>query len=180
MQPFAIETSTVGLTLWNPTDEDLDMQYSGLSLTMKAGEIQVFEINCAKHLLNGFGQRGLTSLVFGCDDKTKRGIGEAARKRNIDFKTRMVTDYNQRNANRKQMGLGYLPSSEKVREYASTIGIKLDDPYSVRDPERDRTEVLETENKRLNSEIVGLKVMMENFINDMKKDKEAPVIVPKK
>ena len=69
-QPFNIEMTTIGMVLWNPTDEDFDdMQYAGISISLKAGEKQAFAMKCATHLLNAFGQRGLTSLIYGADEE---------------------------------------------------------------------------------------------------------------
>ena len=54
--PFSIEMTTIGLTLFNPTNEQLDMQYAGISIGLKPGEKQTFAMKCATHLLNAFGQ----------------------------------------------------------------------------------------------------------------------------
>ncbi len=153
---FAIETSTIGLVIWNPTDEDLDMQYAGVSLTMKAHEECAYEISCARHLLNGFGPRGLTSLKYGCTDYEKKKIGEAAIQRNREFKEKQVVDYNQRNENRKQMGLGYNPPTESVKRYAKELRLELLQPYSVRDAERSDIEALRSENAQQKQQITDL------------------------
>lgn len=109
------------------------MQYAGISLTMKAGEKQMYEIACAKHLLNGFGPRGLTSLAYGADEEK---IGTEARERNKEFKKRQIIEYNQRNENRKAMGLGYLPPTREVKKYAIELGLELLEPYAIREEER--------------------------------------------
>ena len=153
---FGIETSTIGMVVWNPTSEDLDMQYAGVSLTMKAGTEQAFEISCARHLLNGFGPRGLTSLKYGCSDSEKKKIGEAAIQRNRDFREKQVVEYNQRNEARKQMGLGYNPPTEIVKRYARELKLELLQPYSVRDAERSDIEQLRTENAQQKTQIADL------------------------
>jgi hypothetical protein len=163
-QPFAIETQTIGMVLWNPTNEKLDMQYAGISLSMEPGADQVFEINCAKHLLNSFGPRGLTSLMFGCDEKRKKEIGEAAKKRNHDFKETMVRKYNQQNAVRTQLGMGYLPATLEVVKYAFELGIKLDDKFTTKDPERQAATQAEAKNAELEKRVGELTAMVEKLL----------------
>lgn len=175
---FAIETSTIGLTLWNPTNEDLDMQYAGISLTMKAGEERAYEIACAKHLLNGFGPRGLTSLKYGCTDADKKAIGEAAVQRNIDFKKKQIVEYNQRNENRKQMGLGYLPATEAVKKYSIELGLKLLEPYSVRDEERSDIGALKAENSELKGQVKDLLGKFEQLMKELANKKNADFDCP--
>ncbi len=109
------------------------MQYAGISLRLEPGQKQLFTLKCASHLLNAFGQRGLTSLSYGADETT---IGEEAKKRNVDFKTKQIVEYNQRNEGRKQMGMGYLPPTKEITKYAIELGLKLLEPYQVRDEER--------------------------------------------
>jgi hypothetical protein len=161
-QPFSIETTTIGLMLFNPTSEDLDMQYAGVSLTMKSGEKHLYEIACAKHLLNAFGQRGLTSLTYGCDEEKVR---QAAVERNHEFKVKQVVDYNQRNENRKMMNLGFLPPTPFVKKYALELGINLLEPYNVREEERAGIAAGKMENEALKQEMAELKEMMKQLMN---------------
>jgi len=163
--PFSIEMTTVGLVLWNPTNEDLEMQYAGISIGLKAGERQTFAIKCAMHLLNGFGQRGLTSLTHGCDEEK---IGREAIQRNRDFKEKQVVEYNQRNENRKAMNLGFLPPTEQLKKYAIELGLKLLEPYTVRDEERAGITAAKQENEALKQEISELREMMKEFMEGQK------------
>lgn len=133
----------MGMVLINPTNENFDMQYAGVSFTMKPGEKKTFEAKCANHLLNAYGPRGLSYLQYGADEKV---VGDAGRERNRAFKLRMVTDFNVRNENRKNMGLGYLTPTEKIKEYADELGLELMEPYAPRDKEKDRMRELEEQN----------------------------------
>lgn len=123
----------MGMVLLNPTNEDFDMQFSGVSFTIKAGEKLTMAENAAKHVLNSFGQRGLSYLAFGADEER---IAADGKQRNREFKIKQVTEFNIRNENRKNMNLGYLPPSDKIKEYASEMGIELMQPYAPRDAER--------------------------------------------
>jgi hypothetical protein len=162
--PFGIETSTIGLLIWNPTNEDLDMTYAGVSMTLAAGQEQIFEIACAKHLLNAFGPRGLTSLVYGCNEATRKKIGEAAVARNLAFKTKQVVEYNQRNESRQMMKLGYLPPTPHVLKYAKELNIKLLEPYAVRDEERAAIQQTNVENEKLKSEVAELTKLVKQLL----------------
>ena len=165
-QPFGLESTTIGLTLWNPTNEDLEgMQYAGISIGLKAGEKQIFAIKCAMHLLNAFGQRGLTSLTYGSDEER---VGKAAIQRNLDFKTKQVVDYNQRNENRKAMQLGYLPPTEILKKYALELGLKLLEPYTVRDEERAGITKASVENEELKKKLAAQETEMAEMKEMMK------------
>jgi hypothetical protein len=164
-EKFTIETSTIGLVLLNPTNEDLDMQYAGISLTLKAGEKRAYEIACARHLLNGFGQRGLTSLSYGANEEE---IAKEGRERNIEFKKRMVTEYNQRNENRKHMGLNYHPPTEHVKKYAIELGLELLEPYRVRDEERGEVADLRKENRDLKNQVNDMMAQFKEAMEQMK------------
>lgn len=181
-QPFGLESTTIGLTLWNPTNEDLEgMQYAGISIGLKAGEKQIFAIKCAAHLLNAFGQRGLTSLVYGSDEGK---VGKAAIQRNLDFKTKQVVDYNQRNENRKAMQLGYLPPTETLKKYALELGLKLLEPYTVRDEERAGITKATAENEELKKKLAAqegelseMKEMMKQLLANQEAAKKSGPLV---
>ncbi len=149
--PFSIEMQTVGITLWNPTNEKLDMQYAGISIGLESGQKQMYHVKCAMHLLNAFGQRGLTSLPYGGDEEK---IGKEAVQRNLDFKKKQVVEYNQRNESRKAMNLGYLPPTEEIKKYALELGLKLLEPYTVRDEERAGIAKANTETEELKAKLV--------------------------
>jgi hypothetical protein len=121
------------MVVLNPTNEDLDMQFKGVSFTIKAGEKATLSASAANHVLNSFGQRGLSYLPFGADEAK---ITEDGKKRNEDFKRRQVIEFNVRNENRKNMNMGYLPAIDKVKEYALELGLELMQPYAPRDAER--------------------------------------------
>ncbi|MFA5377336.1 MAG: hypothetical protein WC455_16415 [Dehalococcoidia bacterium] len=160
---------TAGLVLWNPTNEDFDMQYSGVSFTLKSGEKREIEISAGKHLLNAFGPRGLTSLKYG-DEANEERIGRDAIDRNIEFKKRQVVNYNQQNESRKHMNLGYLPPSDIMRRYSKELGLKLLEPYSVRDEERAGIADTRRENEELRNEISELREMMKSLIKSREDD----------
>lgn len=176
-KPFGLEMTTIGLMLWNPTSEDFEgMQYAGISIGLKAGEKQIFAIKCATHLLNAFGQRGLTSLTYGSNEEV---VGKAAIQRNRDFKEKQVVEYNQRNESRRAMQLGYLPPTETLKKYAIELGLKLLEPYTVRDEERAGIAQAKTENEELKKKLAAqetemseMRAMMQQLLEGQQKAQE--------
>jgi hypothetical protein len=153
--------ANIGTVLYNPTNEDLDMQYAGISLTLKPGQQEMFNNKCANHLLNSFGQRGLSALFYGCDEEKVKADGV---KRNTEFKKRMVVNYNQTNENRKHQNLGYHPPTEQIQKYAIELGLKLFEPYSIRDAEREAISHTAVENEKLKNEVAELKEMVKQLL----------------
>lgn len=152
--------SVVGLstTLWNPTNEQMDMQYSGHSFSLMPGEKwEGMEINCAKHVLNAYGQRGLTSLNYG-DDEEK--IKADAIQRNLDFKKKQVLEHNTRNEQKRQMGLAWIPPTAKIRSYADELGVELMEPA----PLKEKTVNVDPEIARLRDENREMKDRMDKLM----------------
>ena len=126
------------------------------------------------HLLNAFGQRGLTSLPYGGDEEK---ISKEAIQRNLAFKKKQVVEYNQRNENRKAMNLGFLPPTEEIKKYALELGLKLLEPYTVRDEERAGIAKASVENEDLkqkleaqSKEMAELKEMMKQLMPQEKSE----------
>jgi len=170
--PFNIEMTTVGMVLYNPTNEDLEMQYAGISIGLPAGQKQAFAIKCASHLLNAYGQRGLCSLMHGADEDR---VGRAGIQRNYEFKKRQIVEYNQRNEARKAMKLGYLPPTEQLKAYAIELGIGLLEPYTVRDEERGVLSTLQQENIALKGQLSDLMGKFNELMEQIKKHDKNPV-----
>lgn len=119
------------ITLWNPTDETFEMQFEGRMYRLEPGGKAKVSEPCGKHLLTGFGQRGLTSLEYGDEDQIEKIRGDAL-SLNRAFKMRQVVEYNQRNESRKQMNMPFLLPPEHIRKYAKDLNIELLAPFSVR------------------------------------------------
>lgn len=158
------------ILLFNATTERFDMQYAGRFVSLDPGEKKEFEDPMAKHLLNSFGPRGLTYLKYGDNEED---IGSKAREVNESFKKRQVEIYNVGNEQRKMMNLGYTPPTKQIKQYALELGIKLLEPYSVRDEERAGISDAKRENETLRKELEEMKAMLRGFILD-KKETEQP------
>ena len=154
------------IVLYNPTNEELQMQHSGISMSMKADTKLEVNDACGRHVLNAMGQRGLTQLTYGCDEEK---IKNEALSRNLAFKKKQIMEYNQKNENRKQMGLAYLPPTTNVTDYSIELAITLLEPFTMKDAEKQKISEAETENKALKEEMAGLKTMMAEILEEQKR-----------
>jgi len=144
------------ITLYNPTNEQFDMQHQGISFSMKSDEKLEVDDARARHVLNSMGPRGLTSLSYGCDEEK---IQKEAIARNLVFKKKQIIEYNQRNENRKMEGKSYLPPTSSVTTYAIELGLKLLEPFTMKDEERS---VISSEKKK--------NVKFENDLKELQKE----------
>ena len=168
---ISLAPTGAGMVIWNPSNEDIDMQYAGVSFTLKSGEKRDFDVNVANYIINSFGVRGLTPLKYG-DEPNEKKLGDDGIARNMEFKKRQITLYNQQNENRKHMNLGYQPPSEILKRYAIELGLKLLEPFTVRDEERAAISKSSIENEELKQklavqekEMAELKDMMKQFMS---------------
>jgi len=169
---FILQEQT-GMVVLNPTNEDFDMQYSGVSFTIRTGQKQTLSIHAANHILNSFGPRGLCYLQYGADEEK---IAAEGKRRNENFKRKHVTDFNIRNENRKNMNLGYLPPAEKTRQYAQELGIELIEPYAAKDKDREKMQTQEAEIKELRQK---LDMLLEKLTTMENKPEESGEETPK-
>ena len=150
--------------LWNPTNEELSHQYSGITYFFAPGEKKKVNDNCGKHLLHNLDARGLTVLEFDDEGKVDEAKVKAdAIARNKAFKTRMVSEFNQRNETRKQVGLAYLSPTDKIKEYAVELGLGLLELFTVKDVEREAAAHDRNEAARLKEENAMLKTNLSDL-----------------
>ncbi len=172
-----VKATGIGYMLWNPTNEDFPMQYAGRSFTLHSGErIEVNE-KCANHVLNAFGQRGLTFLKYGDDEKT---VGEEAIARNMDFKRAQVSRYNEMNEQRKLSRLGSLAATPILKKYALELGVELLAPYTLRDEEKEaiakstvENEILKQRLAKQDEEMAEMRTMMKQLMSGNKTEEAA-------
>lgn len=144
--------------LWNPTNEDLEYMYAGLSDTLKGvcpefpkGQRKRVQEAEGNHVLNQFGKRGLTKLVFNEDGQSinEDKIRADALERNREFKIKQVVTYNNRNERRKAAGQAYDIPPLIVKKYAAELGIDLLKPYEMAEGEKGQIGTLTKENQDL-------------------------------
>jgi cell division protein FtsB len=152
----------------NPTNEDFDMQYAGVSFTIKSGEEKTMAINAANHILNSFGPRG---LVWVMPDADKEKIFEAGRRINKEFKHRQVTEFNVRNENRKHMKMGSLTPSDKIKEYAAELGLKLEDSYAQVDQQISGSKAQDEKIASLEATIANLTKLVDTLVRGREEQK---------
>lgn len=142
------------ITLFNPTNESLQMMFAGITYGMEpfpgpTSKLAV-EDPCGKHLLNAFAQRGLCQLVFGDNEKV---VARTGIERNLEFKKTQVIRYNSSNEQRKMAGLGYMPPTKELKRYSIELGIALLEPYSLKEAELTAIHTARTENAALKSDL---------------------------
>lgn len=155
--------------LWNPTKDDFNYQYGGLSFTIQAGKRKKVSEPEGNHVLNELGPRGLTRLVYDDDGKSinEDKIAEDAIERNKEFKIKQIYTYNERNERRKAAGQAYDPPTAIVKKWAAELGINLLKPYDMADGERGKIAELTRENSDLRAvmekQAEDIKTMMETM-----------------
>lgn len=172
------------LFLWNPTGEDFDYTYGGLSYRLEAGKKKRVSEAEGNHVLNALGSRGVTRLVFDDEGRSinEEQIAEDARERNRDFKERQIIHYNERNERRKASGQPYDPPTKEVKRYAVELGIELLKPYEMAKTEVAQVAKVTKENeelkKQLEDMIAAQKEMLESF-NSLKDQVNKGYVKPK-
>jgi hypothetical protein len=156
--------------LWNPTQDALPFQYSGLSYTLEPGKRMKVDEAMGNHVLNSMGNRGMTRLVFDDEGKSvnEEGLAKDALERNKDFKIRQVYVYNERNERRKAAGQAYDPPTKQVKEYAVELGISLLKPYDMQDAEKGQIGKLTEENQELRTSLTSLTKQMNEMMEMIK------------
>ncbi|MFH2076753.1 MAG: hypothetical protein ABIJ57_15645 [Pseudomonadota bacterium] len=160
------------ITLFNPTNETFKMMYGGIGILMEPSPAPSHKMNVEDptggHLLNAFSARGLCQLIFGDDEKA---VGDEGRERNLEFKKAQVIRYNTLNEQRKMSGMGYLPPTDTVKQYAFELGIQLLQPYSLKDAEVSAIHNVVKENVELkgilvvqNEKIEKLENLVQNLV----------------
>ncbi len=146
------------------------MQYAGRSFTLHSGERLEVNEKCANHVLNAFGQRGLTYLKYGDDEKV---VGDEAIARNRDFKRVQIQRYNEMNEQRKLSRLGSLSATPILKKYALELGIELLAPYTLKDEEKEAISKSTIENETLRlkltaqeTEMAELRKMLKQIIEN--------------
>ena len=154
------------IVLYNPSNEEFHMQHAGISMSMKADTKLEVSDACGRHVLNAMGQRGLTQLTYGCDEEK---IKKEALGRNLAFKKKQIMEYNQKNENRKQMGLAYLPPTTNVTDYSLELAITLLEPFTMKDAEKQKISDAEVKNVALEEELTEVKKMMAEILAEQKR-----------
>lgn len=146
------------LFLWNPTGEDFDYTYGGLSYRLEAGKKKRVKEAEGNHVLNALGSRGVTRLVFDDEGKSinEEKIAEDARERNREFKERQIIQYNERNERRKASGQPYDAPTKEVKKYAIELGIELLKPYEMAKGEVAQVAKVTAENELLKKQIADM------------------------
>ncbi len=145
------------ITIFNPTNESFKMMYAGIEILMVPEEKKTVDDAMAGHLLKHFAARGLSQLLYGDNEQI---VGDQGKTRNYDFKKEQINRYNIMNENRKMQGMGYLPPTQEIKKYSIELGIKLLEPYTMKDEEKSEISRIGKENAEMNKKIMALMEQM--------------------
>ncbi len=154
----------MSIIIFNPTNEEFKATFGGLNIVIpKFGDSGCkvkMEDARAKHLLNSLGPRGLTFLEYGDEGVAELQKAEDGRSRNLDFKRKQVTQYNQDNEARKAQKLGYIEPPKHIKEYSEELGTGLIAPYQMQDIKNE--EIAKLKQEKADSD-KALKDVMQQF-----------------
>lgn len=139
----------MAIVLFNPTDEELRTQYSGIDVVIPAGGKLRVDDQKARHVLNVLGPRGLTTLEYGDDEKIEAQKAKDGCTRALDFKKKQIRTYNRENEGRKMRNLEYAEPPEQIKSWAKDLGIVLIQPYELPSVNMEEMSTLRTANKEL-------------------------------
>jgi len=139
--------------LFNPTNEDFDAQYVGVTYDIVAGGKLKVDDKAARHILNTLGPRGLMSLDFGDEGEGEAKKAKLGRRRNHEFKRKQVIRFNAENSKRETSRLPPQEPSEQMSDYADEVGIKLLQPYR---PEGEESEKIGRLSQELSNSAAAL------------------------
>jgi len=137
--------------LFNPTNEYISGFFAGIEIKLEPGKKLKVPDNCANHMINSHGPKGLVSLTWGDDEEQKGKEGIA---RNLEFKQKQIARYNYMNEQRRAKGLEWIVPTKEVKAYADELKIKLMQPWSL---QIDDQAGAKTEMKAMKAENASLK-----------------------
>lgn len=171
------------ITLFNPTNEDLEGHHAGENVKVLSGSKLKVEDGRGNHLLNNLGPRGLTSLEYGDNEdlKSEEGI-----KRNKEFKLKQVMDYNHQNETRKSVGLSHITPPDHVLRYAEELGVKLMKAFTMTESENYKDKAADEERfRKLENQMSSLAEAVSSLVTSLsekeeKKEEGVTEVIPPK
>lgn len=153
------------MILANYTPDAITYTHSGLTGTIKPGELKDLEDSKANFILNKFDRRGLVALKFGDMPEVKR---EEAMNTYRTFWTRQVLVYNQDNERRKNTQREYAEPTEQLVAHAKQLGIEILGPWTVKQTDSGAVQALRDENATLKSQLSLLSQQIADLADAMK------------
>jgi cell division protein FtsB len=152
----------------NFTPDDIKWTHLGIIGTLKAGEIDEFDENRAKHILTKFGQRGLLQVKFE-NREDLHGYRNNAMEIYKQFWEHQVYNHNSHNAVLKNEGKAYIPPTKELARHAKEIGLEISGPWlDTKKTETKQIQDLKAENDALKAEMSDIKGMMGELLQEMR------------
>ncbi|OEU68508.1 MAG: hypothetical protein BBJ57_07460 [Desulfobacterales bacterium PC51MH44] len=136
-------------TLFNPTNENLKAQHSGVTIRIakfpEKGHMVLVEDARARHILNILAPRGLTTLDYGDEGDAKKLKAKDGRQRNKEFKIKQIVDFNQLQQANEAGKIPYSHPAPHLKEYSDELGLDLLKPYELPTIDKGKISKLKTE-----------------------------------
>ena len=149
----------------NYTPDSITYIHGGIPATIEPGKLVEIEDKKANFILNKFDKRGLVAMKFGDNPDSKRGQAMEQWKR---FWTRQIVVYNQDNERRKNTQREYVEPTEELAAHATTLGIELVGPWTIKQTDNAAVQAVLIENATLKSEMAALKNQLGELIEAVK------------
>ena len=162
----------MAIILFNPTKEEFLGMHGGVEVKIapfgKPGHKIKIDDAKARHILNQFGVRGLTTLEYGDEGEREEQKAKAGRKRNREFKEKQVLRYNRENESKKIRGIEYSEPTDQVKGYAKELGMGLLKPYDIPDAANKEISGYKEELFKRDEQILNLSKQVEELMNAVK------------
>lgn len=123
----------MAIILFNPTNEVMEDQYIGETVTLQPGSKTRVDDARGRHMLSAMGVRGLVTLEYGDEGEGEARKAAQGRERNMKFKRDHVERFNSANDRKYQRKQNMDVPDKFVKAYSRELGIKLFEPYTSSD-----------------------------------------------
>jgi len=149
----------------NYTPDPITYIHGGIPATIEPGKMVELEEKKANFVLNKFDKRGLVAMKFGDrpEDKQKAAMEQWKR-----FWRRQIVNFNQDNERRKNTQREYVEPTEELLQHATTLGIELVGPWTIKQTDNVAVQAVLVENATLKAEMSSLKAQMQELIEAIK------------
>jgi hypothetical protein len=142
----------MAMVILNPTDEDIEVKWAGLTHVLEPDSRNTFEDKDGKQIIHNYENRGIIELNYGDEGEIELQKIEAGRLKYDEFWTKQIVNYNQINEERQQANRPFIRPTKEVIHHSKRLGLKLLEPYKVEDAGSKELSLLMEQNKRLERE----------------------------
>ena len=156
----------------NFTPDEIEWVHGGLHSIIKPGKVIEVDTSRGNHILNTHGPRGLLQLAYGDDEVEAKKLAKGIYTR---FWERQIMMFNQHNERMRNEQKAYIAPTREIVEHAKSLGFELLGPWAMRQTDSKEVAELQTENRKLHSEIGELKDAVDTMIQKFTQEIEFKV-----